>query len=568
MISREVTEPAVAKYDAIIIGAGFAGLYMLHRLRRRGLRVIVFEAGSDIGGTWYWNRYPGARCDVESVDYSYSFSEELEQEWNWSERYATQPEILRYIHYVADKFRLRDDITTNTRVVSAHFDESADTWAVTTDGGDSYESRYCIMATGCLSVPREPQVDGVESFKGEIYHTGNWPHEQVEFSGKKVAVVGTGSSGTQLIPIAAQQAKHLTVLLRTPNFSVPANNGPLSAEYIAEVKANYQKRREVTRSTATGLVTDMNRTSALAVSDEERTQVYERNWETSGFGFILSFKDLLSDPMANQTAVDFLNSKSRELINDPVIAQKLTSTNYPFGSKRPCVDTNFFATFNRSNVSLVDVKEEPIVALTPSGIKTTESMLEFDMVVFATGFDAMTGALNRIDIRGRRGERLADRWADGPATYLGLGMSGFPNLFVIAGPGSPSVLTNMLVSIEQHVDFIDTFLRKAEDLGVTRIEADSDAEEAWTDHVQELANQTLYPVGNSWYLGPEPADGGRRSFMPYVGGLRAYRRKCAAVADNDYEGFTLTQGEPTPTTDEGISIDTSTQVDASSVRLS
>lgn len=539
MSPNEVTEPAEAKYDAIIVGAGFAGLYMLHRLRERGLRAIVFEAGSDVGGTWFWNRYPGARCDVESVDYSYSFSEELEQEWTWSERYATQPEILRYIHYVADKFGLHEDVRTNTRVVSAHYDESTDSWSVMTDMGERYESRYCIMATGNLSVPRKPQVDGIDNFQGEIYHTGSWPHEPVELAGKKVAVVGTGSSGTQLIPIAAQEAEQLTVFLRTPNFTVPANNGPLSPAYIAEVKANYGERREITRSTATGLATDMNRVSALAVSDEEREQVYEDNYNTAGFGFILSFNDLLADPKANQTAVDFLHSKAYDLIDDPAIAEKLTATDYPFGSKRPCVDTNFFETFNRPNVSLVDVKEDPIVALAPTGIQTTASTFDFDVVIFATGFDAMTGALNRIDIRGRGGESLIDRWSDGPTTYLGLGVSGFPNFFIVAGPGSPSVLSNMIVSIEQHVDFIDNLLRYVDERGVSEVEPELAAEQKWTEHVEELAYRTLYPVGNSWYLGPEPGDGRRRSFMPYVGGLRAFRRKCAAVAESGYEGFTL-----------------------------
>lgn len=530
-------------YDAIVVGAGFAGLYMVYRLRERGLRVLGIERGSDVGGTWFWNRYPGARCDVESVDYSYSFSEELQQEWVWSERYATAPEILSYVHHVADRFDLRKHYLLDTTVESAIFDEGSARWMVRTDSGEVHEAQYCIMATGCLSVPSKPEFPGIADFRGEILHTGDWPTEPVDFTGSRVAVIGTGSSGTQLIPLVAEQAGHLTVFQRTPNFCVPANNAPLSAAYLAEVKANYAERRAFTRSTATGLARDMNRVSALAVSRDERRAIYEENWKTAGFGFILSFNDLLASPEANATAVEFLNSKARELIEDPTLAQKLTATNHPFGAKRPCVDSGFYETFNRDNVSLVDVKAEVIQGLTEEGIRTTERDYSFDKIVFATGFEAMTGALNRIDIVGRGGSTLKERWSDGPITYLGVAVSGFPNLFMITGPGSPSVLSNVLVSIEQHVGFIDEMLVHADAVDARTIEAEARSEREWSDHVQDLAYSTLYPHGNSWYLAPQRPAEGRRVFMPYTGGLRAYRRKCAAVAEQGYTGFRIASND-------------------------
>lgn len=535
--------PETTTIDAIVVGGGFAGLYMVYRLRERGLNVVGIERGSDVGGTWFWNRYPGARCDVESVDYSYSFSEELEQEWVWSERYATAPEILSYVHHVADRFDLRKHYVLSTTVESATFDESSSRWTVATDAGVSYEARYCIMATGCLSVPSKPELPGMDEFNGEILHTGDWPTTPVDFAGSRVAVIGTGSSGTQLIPVVAETAGHLSVFLRTPNFCVPANNARLTSEYLDEVKANYPERRAFTRSTATGLSRDMNRVSALAVSDEERRATYEENWKTAGFGFILSFNDLLASPEANATAVEFLNSKARDFIEDPTVAAKLTATNYPFGSKRPCVDSGYYQTFNRANVSLVDVKEEPIERLTANGIRTSENEYTFDKIVFATGFEAMTGALSRIDIVGRNGRTLRDRWAEGPTTYLGLAVSEFPNLFTITGPGSPSVLSNVLVSIEQHVEFIDDMLAHADAQGARTVEADETAQHDWSEHVQDLAYSTLYPYGNSWYLAQPAPSGGRRVFMPYTGGLRAYRRKCAEVAANGYSGFTISTKE-------------------------
>lgn len=525
-------------YDAVIVGAGFAGLYMLHRLRQRGLRVLLLEAGSGVGGTWFWNRYPGARCDVESVDYSYSFSEELQQEWDWSERFATQPELLRYVNHVADRFDLRDDIRLDTRVSAAHFDEDTDTWAIRTDDGVTVTARLCIMATGNLSVPRKPDIEGLDRFEGEVLHTGDWPHHEVSLAGKRVGVIGTGSSGTQLIPVAAREADELYVFQRTPNFSVPANNAPLTPEGLAAIKANYAERRAVTRASATGLYRSHSRVSALEVDEQTREQIYEENWATAGFGFLQAFSDLLLDQEANATAVDFLHGKTRALVEDPEVAASLIATDYPFGSKRPCVDSNFFQTFNRDNVTLVDVRTHPITTFGPDNISTDDATYALDTIVFATGFDAMTGALGRIEIRGRGGELLADHWREGPSTYLGLAVAGFPNLFTITGPGSPSILTNVIVSIEQHVEFLDEMVASMLENGHTVVEALESSESEWTQLVNDMAYETLYPFASSWYMGPKVPDK-RQSFMPYVGGLRAYRRKCADVAAAGYDGFAL-----------------------------
>lgn len=523
--------------DVAVVGAGFAGLYMLHKLRTRGLRVVVLEAGDDIGGTWYWNRYPGARCDVESVDYSYSFDPEIEQEWDWSERYATQPEILSYIHFVADRLDLRRDVRLETRVHSAVFDEDTSTWTLTTSG-QQVRARFTIMATGNLSVPARPRIPGLEDFTGELLHTGDWPHEPVDLTGKRVGVIGTGSSGTQLIPVVAEQAEHLHVFQRTPNFTVPANNRPLREGELDEVKASYRERRAQARNSPTGLVRRINRDSALAVSEEERRRVYEANYDEAGFGFILSFSDLLTSAEANQTVVDFLHQRTHELVDDPQVAAALTATDYPFGSKRPCVDTGYYATFNRDNVSLVDLRTSPLVEVVPHGVRTTTGDIELDVLVLATGFDAMTGAILNIEVRGRDGVRLADAWAEGPSTYLGLAVAGFPNLFTITGPGSPSVLSNVLVSIEHHVEWIDSLIGHLLEQGCTTVEATPAAQEEWTEHVDDVAYQTLYPVGSTWYLGPE-VPGKRRRFMPYAAGLRSYRATCDRVVEEGYAGFLL-----------------------------
>jgi cyclohexanone monooxygenase len=524
--------------DAVVVGAGFAGLYMLHRLRGLGLSARVYEAADGVGGTWYWNRYPGARCDVESLDYSYSFSDALQQEWHWTERYASQPEILRYIDHVADRFGLRRDIQLSTRVTAAVLDEVAGRWTVETDRGDRVSARFCVMATGCLSDAQVPDFEGLPTFQGRWYHTGRWPHEGVDFTGQRVGVIGTGSSAIQSIPIIARQASHLFVFQRTPNFSIPARNGPLDPDHERRVKAAYAEFRRQARESRVGFVTERSDQSALAVPAEERRRAYEARWNRGGLGFNATFADLLTNRAANDTAAEFFRAKINAIVRDPAVAAALTPHGYPLGTKRLCVDTDYYATFNRDNVTLVDVRAAPIEAITPRGVRTRDAEYPVDSLVFATGFDAMTGALLGIDIRGRGGRPLRETWADGPRTYLGIAVAGFPNLFTITGPGSPSVLSNMIVSIEQHVDWIADCLTYLRDKDRRTIEATAEAQEAWVAHVDQVGRATLYPLANSWYMGAN-VPGKPRIFMPYVGGVGTYRQRCDEVAAKGYEGFTL-----------------------------
>ncbi len=528
--------------DVVVVGAGFAGLYALHRLRGLGISVQVYEAGSGVGGTWFWNRYPGARCDVESLEYSYSFSRELEQEWDWSERYAPQPEILGYINHVADRFDLRRDIQFDTRVTAAAFDETSGRWRVTTDRGDDVSARFCVMATGCLSAVSTPDIDGLSSFRGNSYHTGQWPHEVVDFSGQRVGVVGTGSSGIQSIPVIARQASHLVVFQRTPNFSLPARNEPLAPDRQAEVKADYRALREAARSSFSAIAVSAPTELALEVEPAERQRRYEAAWARGGLMSVTTtFRDLILDQDANETAAEFIRSKIRDIVVDPGVARVLTPTDHPFATKRPCLDTGYFETFNRDNVTLVDLRQTPITEIVPTGIRTTGGVHELDSIVFATGFDAMTGPLLRVDIRGRGDRPLSDKWSAGPRTYLGIATAGFPNLFILTGPGSPSVLSNMVMAIEQHVDWIADCLSFLGANGLDAIEATVEAEDAWVDQVNQLANATLFPRANSWYMGAN-VPGKPRVFLPYVGGFPQYRATCDDVAAAGYRGFTLTPG--------------------------
>ncbi|MEA2839727.1 MAG: hypothetical protein QOF41_1057 [Methylobacteriaceae bacterium] len=526
------------RLDAVIVGAGLAGVYMLYRLRALGLAAHVYEAGNGVGGTWYWNRYPGARCDVESMDYSYSFSEELQQEWRWSERYASQPEILAYINQVVDRFDLRRNIELDTRVTAAVFDEATNRWTISTHRGEQVAAQFCIMATGCLSSAQIPKFPGIETFEGKRYHTAHWPHEGVDFSGQRVAVIGTGSSAIQSIPIIAEQAAHLYVFQRTPNFAVPAHNAPLDAEHERRVKANYAEFRRNARTSRLGFVVESREECALAVPQEERQREYEKRWNRGGLGFGSTFADLLTDKAANDTAAEFFRAKIREIVCDPRTAEALVPQDYPLGTKRLCVDTNYYDTFNRENVTLIDIRKTPIEALTPNGVQTRDAHYLVDSVVFATGFDAMTGALLNIDIRGRDGQTLRQKWEAGPRTYLGLAIAGFPNLFLVTGPGSPSVLSNMIVSIEQHVDWIAGCIAHLRENGRERIEPTVAAEDSWVDHVNEVGHMTLYPQANSWYMGAN-VPGKPRVFMPYIGGVGVYRQKCDEVAANGYEGFVI-----------------------------
>ena len=536
MTQRQGTE--APSLDAVVVGAGFAGLYMLHRLRALGFSARGYEAGGDVGGTWFWNRYPGARCDVESVDYSYSFSPELEQEWTWTERYATQPEILAYLNFVADRLDLRRDIRFDTGIESARFDDALGRWELVTDAGDMVSASICVMATGCLSATKLPETEGVESFAGPTLHTGRWPHRPVDFSGQRVGVIGTGSSAVQALPHIARQAAHLVVFQRTPNFCVPAWNHPLEPEYVAEVKADYPARRELCRQSFAGFPVSPAEETAQAATAEERAERYAAKWQEGGLGFLGSYGDLLIDQASNDSASDFLRQKIRERVHDRATAALLSPTDYPCGTKRLCVDIDYYETFNRSNVTLVDLRSTPIERITPNAVVTTADTYELDVLVFATGFDAMTGALSQIAISGVGGQTLAEKWRDGPRSYLGLAPAGFPNLFLITGPGSPSVLSNMVVSIEQHVDWIADCMAHLRAHQLERVEATEEAEEAWVGMVAQLADFTLFPKANSWYVGAN-VDGKPRVFMPYVGGVHTYRQYCDQVVEGGYVGFSL-----------------------------
>lgn len=529
---------AATQFDAVVVGGGFAGLYALHRLRQLGLSVRLFEEGGGVGGTWYWNRYPGARCDTESLQYSYQFSEELQQEWDWSERYATQPEIERYLNHVADRFGLRHDIELNARVERAHYDDAADRWVVAMSGGTEVDARFCIIATGCLSSPMTPNIEGIDSFAGPKYHTARWPAVTVDFTGLNVGVIGTGSSAMQVVPILAEVAKHLYVFQRTPNYAVPAWNGPLDPDYVRQFKAHYAENRRKAKQLVSGFLCHYNPRSALDVSQEERDREYEERWRQGGIGYLGAFADITTNEAANRTAADYVHRKIRSIVEDPEIAELLIP-NSVIGCKRLCCHAGYYATFNRDNVTLVDAKTNSIERITSEGVVVAGQTYRIDALVLATGFDAMTGALNKIDIQGKSGMRLKDKWADGPRAYLGVASAGFPNFFIVTGPGSPSVLTNMVPTIEQHVDFIADCIAHMRAHGLESVDPDVAAEDAWVAYNDEVAHGTLRYDCTSWYLGSN-VPGKKRVFMPFVGGLPAYIRKCEEVVAAGYEGFNFT----------------------------
>jgi cation diffusion facilitator CzcD-associated flavoprotein CzcO len=525
--------------DAVVVGAGLGGVCMLHRLRSRGFSVRVFEAGSGIGGTWFWNRYPGARCDAPSIEYSYQFSEQLEQDWDWSEKYATQPEILRYINHVADRFDLRPDIQLNTRVTTAAFDEATGHWSIETDNGERVSARYCIMATGVLSSPITPDIKGLETFTGAVHYTSRWPHEGVDCKGLRVGIIGTGSSAVQSIPHIASDAAQLYVFQRTPNYSVPAHNAPIAPEARARIKADYPGIRERGKQAFFGMDLAFNEASALAATPEERERQYEERWAMGGFAFLAAYGDLILDQKANDTAAEFVRAKIAKKVRDPAVAEKLMPRSV-LGCKRLCIDTDYYETFNRPNVTLVDISEAPIDAITPDGVSTGGEDYNLDMIVLATGFDAITGALLKIDIRGRNGITLREKWEAGPRAYLGLSIAGFPNLFTINGPGSPSVLGNNLSAIEQHVNWISDSIEYLHEHDVACMEATVEAENEWAEHVNDVASATLFNACNSWYRGSN-VPGKPRMFMPYIG-VPPYAQKCKAVVAAGYEGFVLSNG--------------------------
>ncbi len=539
-----------AEFDAIIVGAGFAGLYMLYRLRQAGLRARIYEQADNVGGTWYWNRYPGARCDAESLAYSYSFDETLEQEWEWTERYATQPEILRYVEHVAERHDLRRDIRFERTVTRASFDDHKGHWTVETAAGDRASARWCIMATGCLSVPQVPAIEGLENLSRARYQASLWPHDGVDFSDQHVGIIGTGSSAIQAIPVIARAARRLTVFQRTPNFSVPARNGKLDPDWVREFKTYYRAHRRAHQQALSSGFGDLEivprdmtpaNASGHELTDAELSARCESYWQIGGARFMSVVGDALSDPQINERIADFVRAKIRATVRDPETAEALCPTSHPIGTKRICVDSDYYETYNLPHVRLIDLQKTPIERITETGVALAGDTVELDALVLATGFDAMTGALQRIDIRGRAGRCLKEAWAAGPQTYLGLMTADFPNLFMITGPGSPSVLSNMLVSIEQHVDFIMDCLAHAEARQANRIEAQPQAQRDWVAHVNEVANGTLFPQGGSWYLGAN-VPGKPRVFMPYAGGVGVYRARCDAIAADGYRGFTFSAG--------------------------
>jgi len=537
------TDRPTPDVDVVVVGAGIAGLYLAYRLSRAGHRLRVFEAGDDLGGTWYWNRYPGARVDVPSIDYMYSFDPNWQRDWQWSEKYATQPEILRYLNHIADKHDLRRHITFSTRVRQAGWDDGASLWRVRTDGGDDVSARFVVMATGCLSMPKQAEVDGLESFTGEVYFTSRWPHDPVDFTGKRVAVIGTGSSGVQSIPVIAEEAREVVVFQRTPTFSIPARNGQVSPERLALFAANEADYRSAARMSPGGIPMERSITPTFSVSEAERQQRYERAWGIGElFEAINVYADVLSNPAANHEFAEFFRNKIRAIVDDPQTASDLCPTDYPVATKRPCLDTNYYATYNLPHVRLVNVRKHPIRQITETGIDTADEAFTFDAIVFATGFDAVTGAITAVDITGRDDAALKDKWADGPQTYLGLTTAGFPNLFLITGPGSPSVLSNMAVSIEQHVDWVLDCLGHLRAHGFAAIEPTAMAEAGWTQHVNDCADITLFPAANSWYMGAN-VPGKPRVFLPYPAGVDFYRATCDEVVARDYLGFKLSGPE-------------------------
>jgi cyclohexanone monooxygenase len=527
--------PAVV--DVVVIGAGFAGLYAHHKFRGQGLTAFGFEAAPQVGGTWFWNCYPGARCDVESLDYIYSFSPELLEEWQWSERFATQPEILRYVNHVADRFDLRREIAFGTRVIASTFDEAACQWVVQTDHGDAVRCRFLLAAVGGLSLPKAPEISGLEQFAGRWVQTSAWPREPVDYAGKRVAVIGTGSSGIQSIPVLAEQAAQLTVFQRTANYSVPAYNGPADPDYEAKVRADYPAHCRMARMTRGGVPPRINTgLSAMEVSADERRAKFDEAWKFGGFTLQSVFRDILSNAEANAAVAEFVQEKIRSVVTDPALTEKLIPRHNPFGTKRLCLDTNYYQTFNRDNVTLVDIRETPIECITGAGIKTSEQEYPFDLIVFATGFDAVTGPLLALGITGTGGVTLKDAWKDGPQSYLGLMVSGFPNLFTVNGPSSPGVLANMLQAIEHHIDLIAGCIATMEKDGIVRVDADKAAQVAWAHEVAGLAETTLFTKANSWYMGAN-VPGKPRVFLMYVGGLDNYVRRCETIVSHGYTGF-------------------------------
>ncbi|MEO5641136.1 MAG: NAD(P)/FAD-dependent oxidoreductase [Sphingomicrobium sp.] len=536
--STFVSQEEPIRLDAFVIGAGFGGMYALHRLRAMGLKVSAIEAGEDVGGTWYWNRYPGARCDVMSIDYCYSFSNEIQQEWVWSEQFAPQPEILAYANFVATKLNLRKDIRFDTRASSLVYDDRRKLWVIKTEGGDTYETTYCIMATGPLSVPKGLDIAGAEKFKGEVYLAARWPHTPVDLSGKRVGVIGTGSTGIQIVPVVAEQVGQLFVFQRTPSFTLPMRNKKISPDYMAQVKANYPALRAIAKNTPTGGVRPASTRPFFSVPSAEQQTLMADAYAKGALEFLGLFSDLLTNQKANDAVADFVRSKIGDIVTDPDTAERLKPRGYPIFARRPCLDTNYYEAFNRPNVTLVDCLVDPIVEISEKGIRTRSKEIELDMIIAATGYDALTGAMLAIDVRGRGGRSLKDKWSHGAKSYLGLAMEGFPNLFMVAGANGPSALANFVILNEQNVEWICECIDYMRHNAIATIEATAEAEDGWMAHVDKLASQSLMPKANTWYTGTN-IEGKPRAFGIFIGGFNKYRDVCASAATNGYDGFTL-----------------------------
>jgi cyclohexanone monooxygenase len=528
--------------DVIIVGTGFAGVYGLHKLRDAGFDAMAVEAGDDVGGCWYWNRYPGLRCDVDSLEYSYAFSEELQQEWRWSERYSPQAEIQSYISFAADRLHLREHIRFSTRIASATFDNDKQIWTLIAENGDQLQARFVVMATGCLSIPNKPNIAGIEQFEGRLIHSVQWPDEKLDLAGKNVAVIGTGSTGIQMIPLLAKEAKHLTVVQRTPAFCVPARNQEWSDARVDYWRNNFRELREMARNSRAGVLHEYGMLPAAAIREEDWIADLERRWIKGGPNVLYGFNDLLVNEEANNLVADFLRGKIADAVDDPEIAKKLMPYEYPVGTKRVCVGTDYYETYNRDNVSLIDLRSEKLQQIEKDGIRTEDGFYPVDVLILATGYDAMTGALLAIDIKTTAGESLRAEWGKGPQTYLGLGIAGFPNMFVVTGPGSPSVFSNMVLSVEHDIEWITNCLEYLRDQGATMIEADHTAQDAWMTHVDDVARGTLLNRAASWYRGAN-IEGKPQKFMPYVGGVNTYQQKCRAIAEAGYEGFVISGQE-------------------------
>lgn len=542
----DATQKNVApeQVDIVVVGAGFAGVYSIYKMRSLGFTVRGFEAGSDVGGTWYWNKYPGARCDVESMEYSYGFSNEIQQQWNWTHRFSFQPNIQSYISHAADHFGLKSLISFNTRILSQTYDETTRRWIVKTDKNETICCRFCIMATGNLTIPHFPEIPGIDGFEGQKYHSARWPAEGVDFTGKRVAVFGTGATGIQIVPEVAKQAERLYVMQRSPNFSLPAGNRLLKPEEIEAYRKDYPERRKRARQHVFGISNlPEPKHSILELTEEESTAALEKLWQNGGsVNFQMAFNDFMKDERANKRFADFVRAKIRATVKDPETARKLCPTDHPIGSKRICIDTGYYETFNRGNVELISLRENPVQRITPKGLLTETGEIEVDAIIFATGFDAVTGALSEIEVEGRRGLRLADKWKIHPFAYLGYAINGFPNMFIITGPGSPSVKSNMVTSIEQHVELIADTITYMHDHDFVEIEANAEAEENWMKHVTEVANKTLYVRADSWYTGAN-IPGKARMFSVYVGGVNTFRLICEEMKANGYRSFTLKKEE-------------------------